>query len=67
MPEAARLVCGLLGAGFLALGICILLAVQPPHWSLLLSSLLALGLGADLLSGALRGKWPFTALLWLLP
>ena len=65
MPMTARVVATAIG---LFLAVCFataVFAVRPLSWECLGLGIVAGGFGADLLSGAVRGRWPESALIWL--
>jgi len=68
MPMAGRIVSAGVGA-FLVIGgiIMVFLAARPLNWKVCSAGLGGIGLGADLLHGAIRGRWPVSAFLWLIP
>ena len=67
MPGAAWVIAAIFGLFLIAGSTFLVLAVRPFNWQLGSLSFGAVGLGADLVHGAIRGRWPTTALLWLLP
>ena len=66
MPATARVIAAILGASLIAGAFFLVLAVRPMNWKVGSLSLGAVGLGADLIHGAILGRWPTFALLWLL-
>lgn len=67
MPAAARVIAAILGVFLIAGSILLVLAVRPMDWKVGSLSFGAVGLGADLIHGAIQGRWPTSALLWLSP
>ena len=67
MPTVARLITGCLGAALTILALLLLFRAPQTDWKIILAAIVALGLGCDLLTGAIRGRWPASALLWLVP
>jgi hypothetical protein len=65
MPIWARILAGLLGVGLLVIGLCEFLFLRPLGWELAGVAFAAIGLAVDLLLGAVRGRWPCSALVWL--
>ena len=65
MPRAARVIAVAVGLPLLVGSAVVFIAVRPLNWEAVMIGIAAAGLGADLLNGGLRGKWPASALFWL--
>ena len=67
MPWLARVISGVMGAFFVTGGLCFGLAwFSVGDWQLIVGMIFIVGLGADLLQGGIRGRWPMSIPLWLL-
>jgi hypothetical protein len=65
MPAAGRVIAGSIGL-FLIVGSSLMfLVVRPLNWGVIGLAVAGFCLAVDLLAGALRGKWPVSALVWL--
>jgi hypothetical protein len=67
MTVAARVIAVAVGVLLIVGSASIFLAVRPLTWLVISVGVGAGGLGADLLGGGLRGRWPLFVLLWLVP
>ena len=65
MPIAARIFTTAIGVLLAVCGVIAIFAVRPLNWESVGAGIAAGGLAADLLSGAVRGKWPESAFIWL--
>ena len=65
MPTAARIIAAGIGLLLAVFGAIAFLAFRPLRWETVGVGVVAAGLGVDLLGGAIRGKWPASALIWL--
>src|SRR5258708_3608024 len=67
MPLVARVISIVAGGSLIALCLILFLSVRPLAWKAVCLGIGAGGLGADLIYGGIRGRWPVGALLWLVP
>ena len=67
MPVVARMVAVAVGATLIIGGASVFVAVRPLTGQATLLGIVTGGLGVDLLAGGIRGTWPVSALLWLVP
>lgn len=67
MPTPARLIAGCFGFTLTTFSVILLLRASEMDWKIIVAAIIAAGLGCDLLTGAIRGRWPVSALLWLVP
>ncbi len=65
MPMTARIIAAVIGIFLVVCGAIAFFAVRPLRWESVGIGVGAAGLGADLLTGAVRGRWPASALIWL--
>lgn len=65
VPLAARIMAAGLSVVLAVCSVIAFFAVQPLRWESVGIGVMAAGLSADLMSGAVRGKWPASALIWL--
>jgi hypothetical protein len=65
MPTVARIIAATMGIFLEVCGVFAVFAIRPLKWESVGMGIVAAGLGADLLSGAVRGNWPASALIWL--
>ena len=65
MPMAARIIAAGIGGILVVCGAIAFFAVRPLKRETVGIGVVTAGLGADLLTGAVRGKWPASALIWL--
>jgi hypothetical protein len=67
MPAVARAIALAVGVLLIVGSASTFLAVRPLKWQAISLGIGAAGLGADLLGGGIRGRWPVSALFWLVP
>jgi hypothetical protein len=65
MPAIGRVACTLVGFFLIVGSTALFFAVRPLSWGVFWTGIGAVGLGADLLSGGIRGRWPMTAEAWI--
>jgi hypothetical protein len=65
MPLPARVISGTIGLSLLLGVLLMVLTIRPWNWQVIGLAVAGLGLGADLLAGALLSRWPASALVWL--
>jgi hypothetical protein len=66
MPLWARVISAVSGAVLSIFGVLGLIFIRPFSWQILFCLVPSVGLGADLLQGAVRGRWPVLCLGWLI-
>jgi len=65
MPTIGRVASAAIGLFLIVGSAAVFLAVRPLNWPVVWVGIGAGGLGADLLTGAIRGRWPVTAEAWI--
>jgi hypothetical protein len=67
MPLVARVIATVVGVLLIVCGglVFVAVAVRPIYWRAVWLGIGAGGLGADLLCGGIRGRWPAAPLFWL--
>ena len=65
MPTIGRVASAVIGLFLIVGSAAVLLVVRPLNWGVVWVGIGAGGLGADLLNGGIRGRWPITAEAWI--